>query len=57
MEEDDDDDDFVNILCNDMKVYNVYSTITEIWNHEFLTNVISLLAGFACVQHNLKQKN
>jgi hypothetical protein len=47
--------DFVNILCNDM-VYNIYSTITLIWNHEILTNVISLRAGFACVQHNLKKK-
>jgi len=35
-----------------MKVYNVHSTITLIWNHEFLTSVISLCAGFACVQHN-----
>jgi hypothetical protein len=47
--------EFVNILCNDINVYNVYSAITPIRNHDFLTNVMSLHVGFACVQHNFKK--
>jgi hypothetical protein len=47
--------DFLNILCHDMKVYNVYSSITLTWNHEFLTYVISLHAGIPYVQHNFKK--
>jgi len=39
-----------------MKVYNVYSTITLIWNHEVLTNVIYLYVLLLHVSSIIKKE-